>query len=87
LDLILEGNFYGSRLKFGHLDANSGVLLLGRGDGSLISVPNLKSGLFLNGEVRDIIQLTIATGNEIVLFASNNDSLQIYLMNEKPSGF
>jgi hypothetical protein len=78
LDLILAGNFYGSRLKFGHLDANRGVVLLGNGDGSFVSVPNHKSGLFLDGEVRDMAQLNISPEKEILIFAPNNDSLQIY---------
>ncbi|MCK5694555.1 MAG: hypothetical protein KAI08_16940, partial [Bacteroidales bacterium] len=84
---ILAGNFYGSRLKFGHLDANRGVLLLGKGDGSFVSVPNHESGLFLDGEVRDVVQLTVAPGKEIVLFAPNNDSLQVYLRSDKATSF
>ncbi len=77
-DLILAGNFKGSRLKFGHLDANRGVVLLGNGEGSFESLPAGESGLFL-GEVRDIAQLRLADGKEIMLFAHNNDSLQVYL--------
>jgi hypothetical protein len=77
-DLVLAGNFYGSRLKFGHLDANRGVVLLGNGDGSFVSVPTNESGLFL-GEVRDIAALRLADGKEILLFAQNNDSMQVYL--------
>jgi len=87
MDLVLAGNFYGSRLKFGHLDANRGVLLLGNGDGSFVSVPNHKSGLFLDGEVRDVAQLNLSSGEEILLFAPNNDSLQVYLRNKKPIDF
>ncbi|MEA3461427.1 MAG: VCBS repeat-containing protein, partial [Bacteroidota bacterium] len=82
MDLILAGNFYGSRLKFGHLDANRGVVLLGNGDGSFLSVPNHKSGLYLDGEVRDVAQLSLSKGKEILLFSTNNDSLQIYLMGD-----
>ena len=87
LDLILAGNFYGSRLKFGHLDANRGVVLLGNGDGSFVSVPNHKSGLFLDGEVRDVTQISLSPGKEILIFAPNNDSLQIYLTSDKATGF
>ena len=39
-DLVLAGNFYGSRQKFGRMDANRGVVLLGNGDGSFGSVPS-----------------------------------------------
>jgi len=87
LDLILAGNFYGSRLKFGRLDANRGVVLMGNGDGSFVSVPNHKSGLFLDGEVRDATQLSLSPGKKILLFALNNDSLQIYLRSDQASGF
>ena len=82
MDLILAGNFYGSRLKFGHLDANRGVVLLGNGDGSFVSLPNYKSGLYLDGEVRDMAQLSLSNGLEILIFAPNNDSLQVYLRND-----
>ncbi len=87
MDLILAGNFYGSRLKFGHLDANRGVVLLGNGDGSFLSMPNSKSGLFLDGEVRDVAQLSLSPEKEILIFAPNNDSLQVYLRSDKATGF
>ena len=87
MDLILAGNFYGSRLKFGHLDANRGVVLLGNGDGSFVSVPNHKSGIYLDGEVRDMAQISVSPGKEILLFAPNNDSLQIYLKSDQATGF
>jgi hypothetical protein len=77
-DLVIAGNFYGSRQKFGRLDANRGLVLLGNGDGSFIPVPCYESGLFLDGEVRDVAQINLSTGKEILLFALNNDSLQIY---------
>jgi hypothetical protein len=87
LDLILAGNFYGSRMKFGRLDANRGVVLLGNGDGSFISLPNHQSGLFLNGEVRDMVQVNLSTDKDILLFALNNDSLQVYLRSKPRAGF
>ena len=79
MDLVLAGNFYGSRQKFGRMDANRGVVLLGSGDGSFVPVPCNESGLFLDGEVRDMAQLTLSQEKEILIFAPNNDSLQIYL--------
>jgi hypothetical protein len=78
LDLILAGNFLGSRLKFGHLDANRGLVLLGNGDGSFESLTNHQSGLFLDGEIRDMASIRLSTGKELLLFATNNGSLQIY---------
>jgi hypothetical protein len=83
-DLVLAGNFYGSRQKFGRLDANRGLVLLGDGDGNFESVSCNESGFFLDGEVRDIAEVTLSTGKEILLFALNNDSLQIYTRSNEP---
>ncbi len=82
-DLLLAGNFYEMRIKFGHLDANKGLLLLGDGKGHFKELPNPKSGIFVRGEVRDIAQITLATEKKLLLFAVNNDSLQIYRRSEE----
>jgi len=81
-DLILAGNFYGSRLKFGHLDANRGLVLLGKGDGGFHPLSQRESGLYLDGEIRDIAEVTVADDSKIFIFAPNNDSLQVYKLNQ-----
>jgi hypothetical protein len=77
-DVLMCGNFYGMRIKFGHLDANKGLMLLGDGKGHFTEVQNRKSGIFIRGEVKDIAGIRQATGNELLLFAVNNDSIRIY---------
>ncbi len=61
-DILLAGNFFGSRIQYGRLDANKGLLMLGDGKGNFTEVPNNESGLFINGEVRDIARVRLATG-------------------------
>jgi hypothetical protein len=82
LDVLLAGNFSGFRIPFGRQDANKGVLLLGDGKGYFEAMPNHKSGLFINGEVRDMAMVTLVSGRELMLFAVNNDSLCIYQLND-----
>ncbi len=82
LDVLLAGNFFGSRIQFGRLDANKGLLMLGDGKGNFIEVPNNKSGLFINGEVRDIARVRLASGKDMLLFTLNNDSLQLYQISD-----
>ena len=82
LDILLAGNFFGSRIQYGRLDANKGLLLLGDGKGNFKEVPNYESGLFINGEVRDISRVRLATGKELLLFTLNNDSLQLYQISD-----
>jgi hypothetical protein len=57
-DLLLCGNIYQSRIRFGKYDANHGVLLKGNGKkGSFSYVPEELSGLKLKGDVRSVIAI------------------------------
>jgi hypothetical protein len=75
---ILAGNFFGTRVKFGRYDANKGILLAGDGKGHFTSVPNTKSGLFVKGEIRDIIEITNQTNDNILIFIPSNGAVQTY---------
>ncbi len=77
-DMILAGNFFGTRIKFGEYDGNKGLLLTGDGKGGFTVLNDLESGFHINGEVRDIKDVRLATGNNILVFAINNDSARIY---------
>jgi hypothetical protein len=77
-DMILAGNFFGSRIKFGEYDANKGLLLTGNGKGNFTVLNDLQSGFHINGEVRDIEDVNLATGKNIIVFALNNDSVRLY---------
>ena len=77
-DLILAGNFFGTRIKFGEYDANKGLLLKGNGKGDFSVLRDTQSGLHIKGEVRDIEDVRLASGKKILVFALNNDSAIIY---------
>ncbi len=78
LDVILAGNFFGTRVKYGRYDANKGLLLLGNGKGSFEPVTTQESGLNIDGEVRDITSLKLADGKELILFARNDMGVKTY---------
>ena len=79
LDMILAGNFFGNRIKFGEYDANKGLLLTGDGKGKFTAVSDTISGFHVKGEVRDIAGIRLGSGKNILVFALNNDSLSIYI--------
>ncbi|MEO9512214.1 MAG: VCBS repeat-containing protein [Flavobacteriaceae bacterium] len=79
LDVLMAGNFFGTRVKYGRYDANKGTLLLGNGNGEFSTVNSLKSGLNVNGEIRDMEMVTRADKSKIVFFAKNNSTPDIYL--------
>ncbi len=78
LDVILAGNFFGTRVKYGRYDANKGLLLIGNGKGNFKPVSTQESGLNIDGEVRDITSLKLVDGEELILFARNNMGVKTY---------
>jgi hypothetical protein len=57
LDLLLCGNINQAKLRVGKMDANLGLLLEGDGRLGFKVVPQEKSGLWLKGDVRSIINI------------------------------
>ena len=75
-DILLGGNLYNVKPEVGRYDAGYGSLLMGNGHGEFSLVPPKLSGIYLRGEIRDIMQVTTATG-KILLIARNNDTVQV----------
>ncbi|MFT6993537.1 MAG: hypothetical protein ACJA1P_000262, partial [Maribacter sp.] len=76
LDLLLGGNFYWSKPEVGINDGTRAVFLKGNGKGDFSSLEAAQSGLYVEGEVRDI-KSTILSNERITLFLKLNDSLSI----------
>ncbi len=76
-DIILGGNFFGTKPEVGRYDALKGLVLLGDGKGNFSPMPALESGLNVEGETRKIAVLRTKHGKKI-LFARNNDSLKLF---------
>ncbi|WP_212748436.1 VCBS repeat-containing protein [Maribacter algarum] len=83
LDVLMAGNFFGTRVKYGRYDANKGILLLGDGKGKFTPINNKESGLNIDGQVRDISVLQRQDGSHLILFARNNDFVKTYLFKPK----
>ncbi|MBO0949901.1 VCBS repeat-containing protein [Fibrella forsythiae] len=53
-DLVLMGNNSKLRLRLGKVDANHGLVLRNKGNFQFETVPMTQSGLFVNGDIRDV---------------------------------
>jgi enediyne biosynthesis protein E4 len=73
MDLIAAGNNKYNRIYLGRHDANNGFVFLNNGRGNFDYVPQYRSGLNINGDVRSIVQ-----SNETLLFGINNDEVRGY---------
>ncbi|MBK9390671.1 MAG: VCBS repeat-containing protein [Bacteroidetes bacterium] len=80
-DLIIGGNFTGTRIKFGEQDAGKGLMLSGDGKGGFTPLSDIQSGLFIRGEIRDIEKVKLADGKQILIFALNNNISKTYTIN------
>ncbi|SHG21092.1 VCBS repeat-containing protein [Flagellimonas flava] len=77
-DILLGGNFFGTRVKYGRYDANKGTLLLGDGTGDFEPVNVASSGLNIDGEVRDITNIKLSDGSNLVVFVKNNTDVECF---------
>jgi len=76
-DILLGGNFYNAKPEVGRYDADFGLLLKGRGDGSYKVVKSKDSGFNNRGQIRDL-KLLEYTGGDLVLAAKNDGKLQVF---------
>ncbi|QPH41152.1 VCBS repeat-containing protein [Pedobacter endophyticus] len=74
-DILLGGNFYPYRVQLGQADASLGLLLFGNGKGDFKAVPPYRSGFYIDGDVRNMIEMKGETKKIIVV--KNNDQVQL----------
>ncbi len=76
-DLILVGNNFGIQVESGRIDAGTGIVLLGDGKGNFSAVQSIDSGLWADGDARDIEPILI-NGKKHFIVAENNAPLKIF---------
>lgn len=77
MDIISGGNNAGYPPQFGRLDASFGDVFLNDGKGGFTWMPSNKTGLLVNGEVRDIAVVK-GKSKSFLLFLRNNDVPVLY---------
>ena len=78
-DVIYAGNLYGSEVETPRGDASYGGLLLNnsKAKADFNSQMPYESGLMIKGEVKSAKKMRLANGETGILFAKNNDYLQL----------
>jgi len=70
-DAVVAGNIYETEVETPRLDAFSGVVLLSNGEDGYYTLPQVKSGLLLDGNIKDLDW--VESGKKSLLIASQND--------------
>jgi hypothetical protein len=78
---IVAGNLYDSEVETPRDDASIGLVLLSDNKGDIKVVPPAESTFMINGEVKVIRNIRLASGKDASLFAINNDSLKLIEFN------
>ncbi len=77
LDLVIAGNMYGAEVETPRNDAGVGLYLQGDGKGAFQAVSPGQSNLFISGEVKDAGFVRLPGKRSGMLFAKNNDFVQM----------
>jgi hypothetical protein len=76
-DILLGGNLYNVKPEVGRYDASYGSFLTGDGKGGFRNVPANVSGFRLDGEIRDIMEVS-TPDSKLMVVARSNDTLQVF---------
>ena len=81
-DIIAAGNFFDLLPQFCRLDGSYGHVLLNDKKGNFLEMPPSKTGLYLNGQTRDILSLKYKQEKGII-FLENNEIPVMYKIKTK----
>lgn len=74
-DIITAGNFYDMEAETIRLDAGIGCYLEGDGTGDFRLLPTTESGLFVDGDIRNVAEIQVQ-GRTVWLFVRNQDTIK-----------
>jgi hypothetical protein len=75
--IFAAGNFYPFRVQLGREDGGKGVLLQWNERSHQLVQSNLYSGVFADGDIRDVKKITTTTYQHEIIIIKNNDSVQV----------
>ncbi|MEO1450052.1 MAG: VCBS repeat-containing protein, partial [Bacteroidota bacterium] len=84
-DLILGGNFFGLKPEVGRFDAHRGLVLMGTPDQTFAPLNPSESGLWWEGEVRDLLWLDNIGTHGSLLVARNDAEMLSYPLSTRKS--
>jgi ASPIC and UnbV/FG-GAP-like repeat len=83
LDLVMNGNDYGTEVSVGRYDALNGLFLKGDGNDGFHAKTILQSGIFIPGNGKALVKLKSANGKYLLAASQNRGDLKIFELNKK----
>jgi hypothetical protein len=82
LDVIINGNDYGTDVSIGRYDALNGLMLKGDGKGNFKPLSILQSGIYIPGDGKALVKLRDTRGSLLLAASQHNDSLKVFKVNK-----
>ena len=83
LDLVMNGNDYGTEPFVGRYDALNGLCLQGNGKGGFTPLSILQSGIFIPGDGKALVKLRGAGGSYLLAAGQNRGPLKLIELKKK----
>ncbi len=78
LDVLLNGNDYGTDVSTGRYDAMNGLLLKGNGKGNFYALSILQSGVFIPGNGKALVKLRGSNGECLIAAGQNRGAHKLF---------
>jgi hypothetical protein len=82
LDVLINGNDYGTEVGTGRYDALNGLLLKGDGKGNFTALPIIRSGIYIPGNGKALVKLQGSSGKYLIAASQNHGPLKLYELNK-----
>ncbi|HEX2532219.1 MAG TPA: VCBS repeat-containing protein, partial [Chitinophagaceae bacterium] len=83
LDVLVNGNDFGTEVSVGRYDALNGLLLKGDGKGGFAPLSILQSGIYIPGNGKALVKLRGASGHYLVAASQHRDALKVFQLKKK----
>src|SRR4029077_5281699 len=80
LDVLINGNDYGTEVSVGRYDALNGLLLKGDGKGNFQPLSILQSGIYIPDDGKALVKLQGANSKYLVAASQNKDYLKLFAL-------
>ncbi|MEO6314316.1 MAG: VCBS repeat-containing protein [Chitinophagaceae bacterium] len=87
LDVLINGNDYGTEVTAGRYDALNGLLLKGDGTGGFHPQSILESGIFIPGNGKSLVKLKRKNGDYLLAAAQNRGPLKVFKLKRNGINF
>ncbi len=71
-DVLLAGNLYQAEVETPRADAGTGLILLGQESGEFEVLPPMRSGILVEGEVKQVLPIRLADQEQALVFGRND---------------